>query len=534
MQQERDAIAARKNAELHSLHQKVHKFYKYWLNLPETDTNIAQLAEFERQQQIQISDKFSQQQEINASRNAELGATLRQAKSRITTLEAETAVAKAESANAKSLLVESEKAVTLLRERTKALDSQLRDMESIAQEVQRQQDMQVALSQVHAEKVKLRALLDQKTALVNKKDDEIATLREQTDIYQEDFRVKSELVDNLEIRLKQRESEIESLKGEVTSLKTTRTDANSALSRLENMVTEKDKEVGKLSTLLQSAYSDVASLKAKVDAVSKVREDLLAVNAENTRINILLQQANVDIALQNQEIEALQQQVKQLSSRPTVMNQHVEELERLVDQQSNTLAGLHDALAQRDTLIAFFESELENKDSSIKKYKEELADKGSRVGELEEALKKTSLNNNKGPSKSVAHLEAQIRDLEAEQVRYRADIKNYQSRVDHLETAMGRHGYRRAMGDKENGVDLKEEAAAVAAELTSLRVLVRQAGKDSSAFSALRESEIGGRDFEHGDSLQASISTIRRETDALRSAVTAFYAESVGSECAVQ
>ena len=446
------------------------------------------------------------------------------------------AVAKAESANAKSLLGESERAVTLLRERTKTLDSQLRDMESIAQEVQRQQDMQVELNQVHAEKVKLRVLLEQKTSMVNNRDEEITSLREQTDIYQEDFRVKSELVDNLEIRLKQRESEIESLKGEAATLKTIRTDAHTTLSRLESVVVEKDREVGKLSTLLQAAYNDVSSLKAKADATSKVREDLLAGKAENTRINILLQQANVDIALQSQEIEALEQQVKQLSSRPAVMNQHVGELERLIDQQSNTLAGLHDALAQRDTLIAFFENEMGSKDGSITKYKEELMKKDSHVSELEEALRKATISHNKGPSKSVAHLEAQIRDLEAEHARYRAEIKNYQSRVGQFEAAQGRHGYRRGVSDdSENNISLREEAAAVAVELTSLRVLVRQAGKDSSAFSALRESEIGGREFERGDSsLPSSISTIRRETDTLRSAVTAFYADSVGSECAVQ
>jgi chromosome segregation ATPase len=204
-------------------------------------------------------------------------------------------VAKAESSNSKSLLAESEKAVTLLRERTKTLDSHLRDMESIAQEVQHQQDMQVGMTQVHAEKVKLRTLLDQKTALLKTKEDDIANLQEQTDIYREDFRVKSGLVDNLEIRLKQRESEIESLKGEVAMLRTIRTDANTTVSRLESALAEKEREVVKLSVLLQSAHSDVTSLKAKVDATAKVREDLLANNAENTRINILLQQANVGI-----------------------------------------------------------------------------------------------------------------------------------------------------------------------------------------------------------------------------------------------
>eukprot|EP00026_Physarum_polycephalum_P016022 Phypoly_transcript_16846.p1 GENE.Phypoly_transcript_16846~~Phypoly_transcript_16846.p1 ORF type:complete len:192 (+),score=46.82 Phypoly_transcript_16846:3-578(+) len=182
-----------------------------------------------------------------------------------------------------------------------------------------------------------------------------------------------------------------------------------------------------------------------------------------------------------------------------------------------------------------FESELGNKDGAIAKFKQEQANHDARVGELEEALKKANLNHAKGPSKNVAHLEAQIRDLEAERMRYRAEIKNYQMRVEQMETAQGRQGYRRGADEKENTVELKEEAAAVAAELTSLRVLVRQAGKDSSAFSALRESEIGGRDFERADSsLQSSIATIRRETDALRSAVTAIYAESVGSECAVQ
>lgn len=496
---------------------------------------------YQQQQQIQQQqqtqrDRTADQAEGKATRNAELEAALRQAKSRVTSLEAELAVAKAESSNAKSLLVESEKAVTLLRERIKTLDSQLRNMESIAQDVQwhdmQRQDLQTELNQVHAEKVKLRALLDQKTALVSKRDEEIANLQEQTDIYQEDFRVKSELVDSLEIRLKQREAEIEALKGEVAGLKTIRTDSNTTVSRLEIMAAEKEREVGKLSTLLQAANNEVASLRAKVEATSKARGDLLAVNAENTRINILLQQANVDLALQSQENETLQQQIKQLSSRPTIMNQHVEELERLIEQQSNTLAGLHDALAQRDTLIAYFEAEMDNKDNIVKKYMDELANKDSRVSELEEALKKGS--GNKGSTKNMAYLEAQIRDLEAERARYRVEIKSYQARIDQMEALQGRNGHRRRPEDEGAGVGLKEEAAAVAAELTSLRVLIKQAGKDSSAFSALRESEIGGRDFERGESLQASISTIRRETDALRAAVTAFYAESVGSECAVQ
>jgi chromosome segregation ATPase len=243
----------------------------------------------------------------------------------------------------------------------------------------------------------------------------------------------------------------------------------------------------------------------------------------------------LDIALQNQEIESLQQEIKKLSARPTIMNQHVEELEQLVDQQSSTLAGLHDALSQRDALIGFFESEWGNKDKIITKLKEELANNDARVGELEESLKKANLNQVKGPNKNTAHLEAQIRDLEAERMRYRAEIKNYQVRVEQIEADQGRQGYHKGADEKENAVGLREEAAAVAAELTSLRVLVHQAGKDSSAFSALRESEIGGRDFACADSsLPASISTIRRETDALRSAVTAIYAESVGSECAVQ
>lgn len=480
-------------------------------------------------------------------RNVELEAALRQAKSRATTLEAELAVAKAESGNAKGLLVDSEKAVSLMKERNKALEHQLREMDGIAQEVRRQQDFQVELSAVHAEKVKLRSLLEQKSAMVTKHETEISTLREQIEIYQEDFRVKSELVDNQDIRLRQRESEIDSLKNEITSLKSTRTEHSSHIKNLEALVADKVKDITQLSDLLHTASSDASTHKARADSTAAAREDLLAAKTENTRLNILLQQANVDLTLQKQQVETLEQQISQLSSRPTAMANHMEELELLVDQQSNTLAGLHDAIAQRDALIAFFEQEASHKDKTIEDHDQEIEAKERHIKELEEALKKATLAPTKmPPAKNVAHLEAHIRDLQAEQVRYRAEIQAYRDDIRALKLQIlsepRRGGARGGSGDGDGEFsNLREEAAAVAAELTSLCVLVKQAGRDSSAFSALRESEIG-RDFHLGqgqgqgsdETLAGSLATIKRESDALRAAVTSFYAESVGSDCAVQ
>lgn len=512
----------------------------------------------------QVSEmQMHAQAESRETRNETEGA-LRQTKSRITTLEAELAVAKAESNNSKSLLVDSEKAVSLLRERIKTLESQLREMEGITRQMRRQQDVQVELDQVHVEKMKLRTLLEQKTAAVIKHQQEISSLQEQIDIYQEDFRTKSELVDNLEIRLRQRETELGTLKTELSDVKEVRGELQYRLKQLDGLATEKEKEMGRLATLLSTANNDIAIQKAKLDAAVGIKEDLLAASTENTRINILLQQVNVDLALKNQEIESLEQQIEQISSRPTTMANHMEELENLVDQQSNTLAGLHSALAQRDTLITHLESELSksNQESSG-----ELLVRERRIKELEEVIKRNATISMmpKGPAKNNAHLEAQIRDLEAEQVRYRAEVKllteemrEKDSRISQLESsrfsdqnasdARGRQYY--PYNKYPDQAALKQEAAAVAAELSSLRVLVRQAGKDSSAFSSLRESEIGVRGATSGsspmpkempgslanndDSIQASLATIKHEADALRAAVTTFYAESVGSDCAVQ
>lgn len=491
---------------------------------------------------------------IEKSRAPSDAGALRQARSRATTLEAEVAVARAEGGHIRGLLQDSERALSLTRgllkdsERARErLESQLREMDVLSLEVRRQQDLQVELSAVHAEKVKLRSLLEQKATLVTQQEAELSSLQEQIAIYQEDFRVNSELVDNQDIRLRQRESEIESLKSEVAALKAARGESLSNTKRLESMVMDKDKEVDKLSALLHTVSSDASTQKARADATAAIREDLLGANTENTKLTILLQQANVDLTLQKQQIETLEQQISQLAARPGAMVNHMEELEQLVDQQSNTLAGLHDAIAQRDALIAFFEQETSLKDKTIEDQEDMMTDKEHQIKKLEEALKKASISTKMPPTKNVAHLEAHIRDLQAEQVRYRAEIKAYledirvlRQKVLHLEASPRRRG--KAGGDPEDTAELQEEAAAVAAELTSLCVLVRQAGRDSTAFSALRESEIG-RDFLYQPAGQAStgpttlagsLATIKRESDALRAAVTAFYAESVGNDCAVQ
>lgn len=104
--------------------------------------------------------EFTQKQQVEAqTRLAEAETALRQTRSRNASLEAEVSLLRTETISLKTTLSDSERAVAMLKEKVKSLDEQIRLIEPKARDVQRVHELVLEVDQVHAEKAKLRELL---------------------------------------------------------------------------------------------------------------------------------------------------------------------------------------------------------------------------------------------------------------------------------------------------------------------------------------------------------------------------------------